>query len=148
MQEIIWDRTNPFVIDVIVESDRIDGYGHVSNHYYVAWMTDCMFAHSEAVGLSAETCMTMQRGMAVREIRAELLASAYEGDQLQVANWLIANDSRLRATRAFQIINPSNGITLVRAEMDFACTNLGNGRPVKMPAIFKEKYCVDSELLV
>jgi acyl-CoA thioesterase FadM len=29
--------------------------------------------------------------------------------------------------------------------MDFVCTNLENGRPVRMPEIFKERYVVDSE---
>ncbi len=145
MEEFNWDRTNPFVIDVVVTRDRIDGYGHVSNHFYIAWMTDCMFAHSAAVGLAEEQCVEMQRGMAVRQIRAELLGSAYENDRLKIANWLIANDGKLRASRAFQIVNSATGKTLVRAEMDFVCTNLGNGRPAKMPPIFVEKYCVESE---
>lgn len=145
MEDCQWDRTNPFIIDVTVGDDRIDGYGHVSNHFYIAWMTDCMFAHSAAVGLSDESCVDMERGMAVRQIRADLLGSAYLGDNLKVANWIIFNDEKLRASRAFQIINCDNGRTLVRAEMDFVCTNLANGRPAKMPEIFKQKYCVASE---
>ncbi|NKB35387.1 MAG: acyl-CoA thioesterase [Pseudomonadales bacterium] len=144
MDDFRWDRTNPFVIDVIVGSDRIDGYGHVSNHFYIAWMTDCMFEHSAAVGLPDSICVELERGMAVKQIRADLLGSAYEDDKLKVANWIISNDGKLRASRAFQLINSENGKTLVRAEMDFVCTNLGNGRPVKMPDIFKEKYCVES----
>tara|TARA_S200000501_G_scaffold271317_1_gene255068 strand:+ start:1603 stop:2082 length:480 start_codon:yes stop_codon:yes gene_type:complete len=139
-----WDRTNPFTIEVIVKSDRIDGYGHVSNHFYIQWMTDCMFAHSAAVGLDDGYCMEMVRGMAVREMEAEFIASAYEGDKLSVGNWIIFSDGRLRASRQFQIINNDSGQTLARARMDFVCTNLKTGRPVKMPKIFQEKYLVDS----
>ena len=84
-----WDRTNPFTIEVIVKSDRIDGYGHVSNHFYIQWMTDCMFAHSAAVGLDAEACSEMERGMAVREMEADFIAPAYKGNKLSIGNWII-----------------------------------------------------------
>ena len=144
MNDFVLDRTNPFIIDVTVDSDRIDGYGHVSNHFYIAWMTDCMFAHSGAVGLPDDICTEMQRGMAVKQIRADLLGPSYKGDKLKVANWIIANDGKLRASRLFQIVNYTSGKTLVRAEMDFVCTNLSNGRPVKMPPIFVDKYCIES----
>ena len=140
-----WDRTNPFTINVIVEPDRIDGYGHVSNHFYIAWMTDCMFAHSAAVGLNDEACVKIARGMAVRDLRAEFIASAYEGDNLSIGNWIIFSDKKLRASRKFQIINSDNGKTLARAEMDFICTNLETGRPVRMPKIFQERYIIDSK---
>ena len=144
MNDFVWDRTNPFIIDVTVGSDRIDGYGHVSNHFYITWMTDCMFAHSAAVGLPDDICMEMQRGMAVKQIRADLLGPSYDGDKLKVANWIVANDGKLRASRFFQIVSCASRKTLVRAEMDFVCTNLSNGRPVKMPPIFAEKYCIES----
>lgn len=147
MESINWARTKPFVIDVTVGREHIDGYGHVSNHFYNAWMTDCMFAHSAAVGLTEAVCLAMKRGMAVRTTRAELLRSAYAGDQLKVGNWLIANDGKLRATRQFQIVNSVSGETLVRAEVAFVCTNLESGRPVKMPDLFVEGYCVDSVVL-
>ena len=145
MDDFNWDRTNPFIIDAAVRSDRIDGYGHVSNHFYISWMTDCMFAHSAAVGLSDEICVELQRGMAVKDIKAELSGSAYKNDNLKIANWIVFNDGRLRASRAFQIINGGTGKTLVRAEMKFVCINLVSGKPVKMPEIFKAKYCVESE---
>ena len=145
MDDFNWDRTNPFIIDAAVRSDRIDGYGHVSNHFYISWMTDCMFAHSAAVGLSDEICVELQRGMAVKDIKAELSGSAYKNDNLKIANWIIFNDGRLRASRAFQIINGGTGKTLVRAEMKFVCINLVSGKPVKMPEIFRAKYCVESE---
>ena len=142
-----WDRTNPFTIDTIVRSDRIDGYGHVSNHFYIAWMTDCMFAHSAVVGLTDEICVEMKRGMAVKEMRTVFLGSAYEGDKLVIGNWIISSDGKLRASRQFQILNIVSGDTLVRAQMDFVCTNLENGRPIRMPKIFVERYCVESDVL-
>lgn len=147
MAKLEWDRTNPFVIDVSVGPERVDGYGHVSNHHFIAWLTDCMFAHSAAVGLPDDICVEMERGMAVRDIRVELLGAAYQGDQLKVANWIVRSDRKLRASRQFQIINIDSGKTLLRGEMDFVCTNLANGKPVKMPAEFASCYIVESEVV-
>ena len=83
----------------------------------------------------------------MRDMRVEFIAPAYEGDKLTVGNWIIFSDRKLRASRRFQIINNDEGNTIARAEMDFICTNLKNGRPVRMPEIFKERYVVDSEKL-
>ena len=113
-----WDRTKPFTIEVIVKSDRIDGYGHVSNHFYIQWMTDCMFAHSAAVGLDDEACSEMERGMAVREMEAEFIASAYEGNKLSIGNWIIFSDGRLRASRQFQIINSESETSIYHHSQD------------------------------
>ena len=78
--------------------------------------------------------------MAVRSIHVDMLASAYEGDELLVANWLISNDNKLRATRQYQILNPVTGITLLRGYIDFVCVNLSNGRPARMPPEFLGLY--------
>ena len=137
-----WDRTKPFIIDVTVSPEHVDGYGHVSNYHFIQGLTDCAFAHSAAVGLSEQTCRELQRGMAVRDMRVELLGSAYAGDRLKVANWISRADAKLRATRQFQIINIDTGQTLLRAELDFICTNLKTGRPVKMPSLFAQRYVV------
>ncbi|MBT8148101.1 MAG: thioesterase family protein, partial [Gammaproteobacteria bacterium] len=136
MAELLWDRTNPFVIKIVVTRDCVDGYGHVSNYHFIRWMTECAFAHSAAVDLPESLCREMGRGMAVRDIKVHLSGSAYEGDRLQVANWISKSDGKLRASRQFQIINELSGKTLARAEIDFVCTNLDNGRPVKMPDVF------------
>ena len=138
-----WDRPRPFVIDVVVDPEHADGYGHVSTYHFVEWLIDCAFAHSAAVGLPEETCRESERGMAVRDMRVELLGSAYAGDRLKVANWVSRADGKLKATRQFQIINTDTGQTLLRAEFDSICTNLKTGRPVKMPPLFARRYVVE-----
>lgn len=144
MVELHWDRTNPFIVDVVVSAESIDGYGHVSNYHFLKWMTDCAFAHSTAVGLPETTCRELGRGMAVRDISLQLIGSAYEGNRLQVGNWISRSDGKLRASRQFQIINETTGKTLARADIDFVCTNLDTGRPVKMPEVFARTYIVES----
>lgn len=138
--QLEWDLPRPFVIDVTVTPDRVDDYGHVSTNHFIEYLTDCAFAHSAAVGLPAATCMKMERGMVVRDIRVSLLGPAYAGDKLQVANWISKVDAKLRASRQFQIINIESAKTLLRGEIDFICTNLKNGRPTRMPKLFVERY--------
>lgn len=145
MTDSPWDRTNPFIIDVTAEAKHVDGYGHVSTHNYVQWMIDCAFAHSTALGLSETTCREMARGMAAVHFDVDLVGSAYEGDSLQVSTWISKSDGKLRLGRHCQIIHADTGRTLARGDFDFVCTNLDNGRPVKMPEIFRNTYRVESE---
>ncbi len=135
-----WDLPDPFAIEVRAGAETIDSYGHVNNTVYLGWLEQCAWAHSDAVGLSEARCLEMQRGMAVRTLRADYLAACYEGDEIAVANWLIANDGRLRATRRFQVINRTRRQVAFRAEVLYVCMNLQTGRPVRMPAEFLEAY--------
>lgn len=145
MSAISWDRSKPFIIDVNVVSSHIDGYGHVSTHNYVQWMIDCAFAHSSALGLSEARCRDLGRGMAAVDLQIKLLGAAYEGERLQVATWIVHSDGKLRLSRQFQIINVQTQKTLTRGQCDFVCTNLENGRPVRMPQEFLDTYRVSSE---
>ena len=107
MSEPSGDRTHPFVIPVTASARHVDGYGHVSTHNYVQWMIDCAFAHSASLGLDEVTCKTMARGMAAISFDVQLLGSAYEGDELEVATWIVDPDGRIRLARKFQILHPN-----------------------------------------
>ena len=145
MNALLWDRTEPFIIDVVAQASHVDGYGHVSTHNFVQWMIDCAFAHSTALGLPESKCREMARGMAAVHFEIDLIGSAYEGDQLQVATWISKSDGKLRLSRHCQIIGKETGQTLARGDYDFVCTNLDSGRPVRMPAEFLNAYVVCSE---
>lgn len=138
----LWDHANPFFIPITVAEDDIDSYGHVNNVVYVRWLSECAWAHSAAVGLPEEACVALRRGMAVRTFHIDLLAAAYLGDELLVGDWVSANDRRLRATRLFQIVNPAKEVTLLRGRIDYVCINLDNGRPVRMPPEFLDRYTI------
>jgi acyl-CoA thioester hydrolase len=139
---VAWDHPEVFCIPVAVTEGDIDSYGHVNNAVYLRWLTACAWAHSAAVGLPEAACVELRRGMAVRSIHLDLLAAAYLGDELLVGDWVSAIDGRLRATRTYQIVNPTSGATLLRGHIDYVCINLDNGRPVRMPPVFLERYTV------
>ena len=139
MSEPQWDHPNPFVLPIYVVAADIDSFGHVNNAVYIRWLTECAWAHSAAVGLPEATCVELRRGMAVRSINVDILASAYLGDELLVANW-ITGKTRLRATRVYQILNADTQATLLRGSVDFVCVNLDTGAPARMPYAFEAGY--------
>ncbi|WP_419810599.1 acyl-CoA thioesterase [Bacterioplanoides sp.] len=134
------DHPNAFGKSFTVSEEEIDGYGHVNNAVYLKWLDATVWEHTRSVGLSEHACMELKRGMAVVRHEIDYLASAYLNDEIVVFNWLTNNDGKLRASRVFQVVRISDQKTLLRAKTDYICTNLENGRPARMPEIFKTTY--------
>ena len=137
---MMWDLSNPFVIDIEVAADDIDGLGHANNAVYVSWLERCAWRHSQFLGLDLAEYRRLDRAMAVLRHEIDYLASAYEGQQLQMATWIVESDQRLKMDRCFQLIRPADGVTLLRAKTTFVCIELSSGKPKRMPAEFVEGY--------
>ena len=135
-----WDLPDPFVIDITVNCDDIDGLGHANNAVYVSWLERCAWRHSQYLGLDLSEYRRLDRAMAVVRHEIDYLAAGYENEELQLATWIIASDHRLKMTRHFQLRRPADGTTLLRARTTFVCIELSSGRPKRMPAEFVEGY--------
>ena len=135
-----WDLPSPFVIDIQVAADDIDGLGHANNAVYVSWLERCAWRHSQFLGLDLVEYRRLDRAMAVVRHEIDYVASAYEGQELQMATWIVESDQRLKMDRRFQLIRPEDGTTLLRAKTTFVCIELSSGRPKRMPAEFVEGY--------
>ncbi|WP_405120501.1 acyl-CoA thioesterase [Pseudomonas leptonychotis] len=135
-----WDLSNPFVIDIQVSADDIDGLGHANNAVYVSWLERCAWRHSQYLGLDLSEYRRLDRAMAVLRHEIDYLASAYEDQQLQMATWIVESDQRLKMDRRFQLIRPADGVTLLRAKTTFVCIELSSGKPKRMPPEFVEGY--------
>jgi acyl-CoA thioester hydrolase len=135
-----WDLANPFVIDLQVSADDIDGLGHANNAVYVSWLERCAWRHSQFLGLDLSEYRRLDRAMAVLRHEIDYLASAYEDQELQMATWIVESDQRLKMDRRFQLILPADGLTLLRAKTTFVCIELSSGKPKRMPAEFVEGY--------
>ncbi len=142
LHELDWDYPEPFVIERTVAADDIDGFGHTNNTVYIQWLDQCAWAHTDAVGLSAEKCVQLNRGMAAIRHEIDYLISARLNEELVIGDWVTFNDGRLRAQRQFQIIRVSDNRTLLRAKTDYVCTDLKRGRPARMPEEFITGYPV------
>jgi acyl-CoA thioester hydrolase len=135
-----WDLATPFVIDIQVSSEDIDGLGHANNAVYVSWLERCAWRHSQFLGLDLAEYRRLDRAMAVRRHEIDYLASAYEDQELQMATWIVESDQRLKMDRRFQLIRPADGATLLRAKTTFVCIELSTGKPKRMPVEFVEGY--------
>jgi acyl-CoA thioester hydrolase len=140
-----WDLPQPFIHERVAVHGEIDGYGHVNNAVYVAWLDDCAWAHSISRNISPELCRSLNRGMAVWRTQINYLGAALEGDHVQVATWPVRNDGKLRIERRFQIRRQSDGETLLRALLHYVCIDLHSGRPRRMPEEFT-RYSVLPEV--
>lgn len=135
-----WELENPFVISLQVSMTDIDALGHANNAVYVAWLEQCAWQHSSSLGLGVDEFHWLDRAMAVVRHEIDYLASAFEGDQLLLGTWLTDWDRRLRMTRRFQLMRPSDGMTLLRAVTTFVCIELSSGKPRRMPEAFIQGY--------
>ncbi len=135
-----WSLPDPFVIDIVVQPEDIDGLGHANNAVYVSWLERCAWRHSQSLGLDLAEYRRLDRAMAVVRHEVDYLASAYEGDQLQLATWIVESDQRLKMTRHFQLRRPADDLTLLRAQTTFVCIELSTGKPKRMPVEFVEGY--------
>ncbi|MFC6477242.1 acyl-CoA thioesterase [Pseudomonas asuensis] len=135
-----WDRENPFVMSLQVSVSDIDALGHANNAVYVSWLEQCAWQHSNSLGLGVDEFHRLDRAMAVVRHEIDYLASAFKGDELLLGTWLTDWDKRLRMTRQFQLVRPSDGLTVLRAITTFVCIELSSGKPRRMPEAFIRGY--------
>jgi len=136
----MWDLPTPFLASVAVIPADIDAYEHVNNAVYMTWFDRAAWEHSAALGLPIEKCLQLDRGMAVLRSVISYLKPAVLGDTIRVATWLLPADGKLRVRRRFQVRREEGGVTLARAEIEYACIELSSGRPVRWPPEFREHY--------
>ena len=138
----MWDLPEPFIIELTVEDDDIDEYGHTNNAVYLRWLDHVARAHADAVGAGPDVHRKMHRGMAMHRTELQYVAPALAGDRLLIGDWIVFSSGRVRAQRRFQIVRPQDGATLLRALGMYVCIDLDSGKPARMPTSYAERYVV------
>jgi len=128
------------IIELTVQPEDIDAYGHVNNAVYLNWLDRAAWSHSASIGVPLEQCLALRRGMAAQRIEIDYLRAAVRGDRIRAATWIVSADGRLRAQRRFQIVRVPDGTTLARARVQYVCINLDSGRAARMPETFAHAY--------
>ncbi|MCV2883090.1 acyl-CoA thioesterase [Aestuariibacter sp. AA17] len=123
-----------------VTEPEIDHYQHVNNAEYVKQLERVAWSHSNSLGLTLEMYRECDRAMAIRRHEIDYLASAYLGDELLCATWIVTCDKKLKLTRQFQIIRKTDGLTILKASTQFVCIAMSTGKPKKMPTLFADIY--------
>jgi acyl-CoA thioester hydrolase len=146
-EHLDWDLPAPYLARVAVAPADIDAYEHVNNAVYMTWFDLAAWRHSAALGLPIEKCLQLDRGMAVLRSVIAYLRPAVLGDAIRIATWLLPGDGKLRVRRRFQVRRETDGATLARAEIEYACLELSSGRPARWPPEFRERYVALDEVL-
>ena len=137
---IPWDHPAPHLYRLRVGREAIDEFRHVNNAVYLQWLDLAAWSHSTALGVPTTLCIELDRGMVVHHAELDYLRGALEGDDIEIATWIVDGDRRLRCSRRFQVRRAMDGETLLRARLDYVCMNLSTGRPTRMPPQFALAY--------
>lgn len=139
VQSLPWDCAEPFVYQLEVDSCHIDVMGHTNNCEYLKWCEVMAWRHSEYLGLGIEEYRAVGHGMAAVHTELDYLAATFAGEVLQIATWVGSCD-RIGLLRHYQVIRPSDGAIVLRAQTRFVCVDLISGRLRRMPEPFKTAY--------
>jgi acyl-CoA thioester hydrolase len=135
-----WDHPQPFLRRSLVVETDIDALQHTNNTVYVRWCEEAAWAHSAQLGLDIDDYRRLDRAMAVVEGHYHYLQASYLGDEVDTATWIVDWDRRLTMQRRFQVRRVSDGCTLLRATVRFACVEISSGRPRRLPQEFIDGY--------
>ncbi|RLQ23514.1 acyl-CoA thioesterase [Seongchinamella sediminis] len=138
--QINWDYPQPFSLTMRVAADDIDGLQHTNNTVYVKWCEQVAWAHSVSLGLDLDAYRRLDRAMAITRSEFHYLQASREGDELVAGTWIVNWDQRLTMQRRFQLVRVSDGVTLLRGGMLFACIEISSGRPRRLPPKFVAGY--------
>jgi acyl-CoA thioester hydrolase len=144
-----WDYAEPFLRRSVVAGRDVDELQHTNNTVYVRWCEEASWEHSAALGLPLDSYRRLDRAMAVVEARYRYLQASYLNETIETATWIVKWDRRLSMSRRFQIRRVSDGTTLLRGEVRFACIEISSGRPRRLPQEFIDGYgpaIIDVEL--
>ena len=135
-----WDHPDPHILQTTVTAQDIDGLNHTNNAVYVKWCEQVAWAHSVSLGLDLATYRQLDRAMAITHSEFHYLQASREGDEVVAGTWIVNWDKRLTMQRRFQLVRASDGVTLLRGKMRFACIEISSGRPRRLPGAFIDGY--------
>lgn len=118
-----------FAIEVTAQD--VDLNGHVNNVVYIQWMQDAAIAHARTSGCTAAS-QAIGATWVVRTHHIEYLSPLFAGDRVNVLTWP-ANFQRVRSTRKYKFVRPTDGAVIARAETDWVFVNAQTGRPMSIP---------------
>ena len=137
---MVWDLPNAFTLSAVPQPKDIDGLNHTNNAVYVQWCEKIGWAHSESLGLTLADYRRLDRAMAIRRGEYDYLLPSALGDELTMATWLIATNSKLTMERRFQLIRSRDQATILRGRWDLVCIELSSGQARRMPPEFCDVY--------
>jgi acyl-CoA thioester hydrolase len=128
------------VLSLTVREQDIDDFQHVNNVVYLGWMGRAAWDHSKKLGFDFKAYQAIDCGFVVKHHELDYLAPSFADDDILIATWISANDSRLRLRRRFQMVRALTGETLALGLSDFVTMRISTGKACRMPAEFAQGY--------
>ncbi|NLW05899.1 MAG: acyl-CoA thioesterase [Pseudomonadaceae bacterium] len=135
-----WDLAQPFTTRFTVTAEAIDHYKHVNNAEYLRYIEEVSWQHSNKLGLTMDDYERLDRALVVIRHEIDYTAPAFEGEELEMATWIVEYDQRFRVARQFQLVRISDQKTLMRCYTRFACVTLTSGKLRRLPLEFNTAY--------
>lgn len=115
-----------------VQSDEIDGQGHVNNLEYVKWMQSAAIEHSAAQGWSSSRYREIGAGWVVRSHTIEYRQPAFDRDCIVVLTW-VADFRKIRSLRKYKIVRQGDNVLLAVAATDWTFISMARRLPRRVP---------------
>lgn len=138
--DLPWDCPHAHVLPVTVAAEHTDVMGHTNNVQYLRWLEDCAWADSASKSLDWAAYEAHDAAVVVRRHELDYYAETRPGDELLVATWVSENTGKVRMKRRYQVIRQGDGRTVLRGLTHWAVVRLSDGKPVRMPAVYRETY--------
>ncbi len=122
-----------------VEWRDLDHVGHVNNAVYLSYTEEAGLDAARAHGWRLQNMFDEKWGIFTRRTRVEYFASAFLGDDLEIATWL-SPPRRTSITRYHRIRRKDGGELLLRAEYVWVIVDLETGRPIPVPDSFVRAF--------
>ncbi|HSG15951.1 MAG TPA: thioesterase family protein [Anaerolineae bacterium] len=122
-----------------VQWSVIDRRQHVNNANYMIFFEDAGVQVCAAHGWSMTRMMEAGFGLVARRYRIEYKQPAVFGDELEIATWA-SEMKRATAVRHYTIRRAADGELLARAHVLWVWVDLESGRPIRVPAEFREDF--------
>jgi acyl-CoA thioester hydrolase len=108
--------------------EEIDGQDHANNVAYVEWLQAAAVGHSTAQGWPGSRYKESGFGWVVRRHTIEYLQPAHAGDTIVVRTW-VSTMRRVSSMRQYEILRPSDGTLLAKAETLWAFIDYAARQP-------------------
>lgn len=115
----------------IVQSQDIDGLGHVNNAVWVTFIVELAEAHSTSVGLGWKELRKLGGLWLVTRHEVDYLRSGLPGEELLEETW-VAEMHGARSLRRARFTRAADGTELVSAATWWAYVNPGTQRPTRI----------------
>lgn len=135
-----WLVDTPFVMNVCVEPQHQDSFGHTNNVMYLQWLEQVAWQHSASLGLDIAAYYHLGCGCVVRKHELNYCLPSYVDDELAIGTWISVNDGKLSTVRSYQIIRLKDEKTILTAQTHFVTVDMKTGKPKRMPTEFIKAY--------